>query len=127
MKIIPFSYEEHAERVNEWGERHHFPLPPPDLLPDIGMMVDDTAVGFLYSTNSKLGWIEWIFANPEKTPEERKEAIDTLLSALEKAAIIRGMKVLFSSSGSDAFKGVLERNGFAKTDENVTQYVKGVG
>lgn len=125
--ITSFDSKDHFEKITGWGKKHDFPLPPLDFLPDIGLVVNDAAVGFLYTSNSKLGWIEWVFSNPDKSSEERTEAIDTLMSALEKIAIVRGVKALFSSAGSDAYKKILERNRFNPTDTNVTQYVKGIG
>jgi hypothetical protein len=127
MTITPFNFKEHAQDIRKWGEKHQFPLPPLDFLPDIGLVVNNAAAGFLYTSNSKLGWIEWVFSNPEKPAEERTEALDTLMSALEQIAITRGLKALFSSSGSTGYQKVLERNSFKQTDTNVTQYVKGIG
>lgn len=127
MKIVPFIYEEHANEVKAWGAKHEFPLPPKEFLPDVGLVVNDAAVGFVYTTNSKMAWIEWVFANPDKTAEERKESLDHLMSALEKVAIIGGMKVLFSASGTHAYREILGRNGFQETDKNMIHHVKGIG
>lgn len=127
MKITQFNYEKHADEVMKWGSKHKFPLPAKEFLPETGIMVDDSAVGFVYLSNSNLAWIEWIFSNPEKSPDERKEALDLLMSTLEKIAIAHGMKAIFSSSGHDGYRKVLERNGFQETDVNVVHHIKGIG
>jgi hypothetical protein len=127
MKTIQFNYEQHASMVNKWAEKHSFPLPPKEYLPETGLIVEDTAAGFVYLSNSNLAWVEWIFSNPEKSPEERQESIDSLMSTLEKIAIAHGAKALFSSSGSEGYRKVLERNGFTETDKNVIQHIKRIG
>lgn len=127
MKITQFNYEQHSSEVNRWGEKHSFPLPTKDFLPETGLVVEDAAAGFVYLTNSKISWIEWVFSNPDKTIAERAQALDTLMSTLEKIAIAHGMRVVLSSAAGEAFKDILERNGFKDTDKNMTHFAKLIG
>jgi hypothetical protein len=124
MDIKLFDYETDSAEVSKWGEKHSFPLPPKDILPATGFMVNEAACGFLYMTDSRIAWLEWIFSNPEKTKEERAEALDLLFQKLESHAKERGIAVIFTSCGSDGYSRVLGRNGFEETDKNVTQYIK---
>ena len=39
---------------------------------------------FIYSTNSKVAFLEWILSNPEYTEDDRSELIDIMLVAAEK-------------------------------------------
>lgn len=127
MNAVKFNYEEHAGIVAKWPEKHFFPLPPREFLPEIGFVVENAACGFLYTTNSQLAWVEWIFSNPEKPKEVRTESLDVLFKLLEITARELGFKVLFSASGFDAYSQVLERNGFSKTDLNMVHFVKLLG
>jgi hypothetical protein len=122
--IIPFRFEEHSQMINDWGKKHGFPLPPKEFLSDIGLVVDDTCAGFLYTSNSKIAWIEWVFSNPEKPIEERAKALDNLMKGLEQFAILQGSQVLLSAAGSDAYRSIVERNGFIQTDQNMTHHMK---
>lgn len=124
MKAEKFDYDKHHEMVSKWLEKHSFPLPPKDYLPSVGFVVNDTACGFLYISNSKLGWIEWVFADPLKSLEERQRALDTLFALLYLKAQEFEIEALFSSSSIPAYEAVLTRNGFKVTDKNVTHFVK---
>lgn len=122
--IVPFDYEVHGPMVSGWLMRHSFPLLPPEMLPKTGVMIDDTACGFLYLTDSKVGWMEWIFANPEKTKEERAEAIDRVIQWLEQQARFSGMLLILSASKIPAYYAILERNGFSETENGMTHHCK---
>lgn len=127
MVAHKFNYEEHAVMVGKWLTKHSFPLPPKDLLPDIGFLVDDAACGFLYTTNSKLGWVEWVFSNPEKPKEDRAAALDVVFKLLENVANQVGITALFSAASIPGYAAVLERNNFKSTDKNITHYIKLLG
>lgn len=122
-----FEYDKHYEEANSWGRKHNFPLPGREYLPDIGFVVPGLAVGFLYTSNSKIGWVEWVFGNPEASKDDRAQAIDLVIKLIEYCAKDLGIEALFSSSGSPAYQSVLERHGFDATDKNVTQYIKKIG
>lgn len=127
MKVSDFNYEEHAPEVSKWLEKHQFPLPPEQMLPPEGYMIEDIACGFLYTTDSTFGWIEWVFSNPTKTKEERQVALDLLMALLEAQAKDLGVEVIFSSASVNAYHAILKRNGFMETDRDVTHYVKMLG
>src|SRR6478609_4128412 len=120
--IEPFRYSQHAEMVSKWGDKYKFPLPPYQFLPNRGYVVDDTACGFLYNTDSRLGWIEWVFANPEKTAEERKRCLDILFKTLIETAKELGMEAIFSAASHEGYREVLKRCEFSESDRNVTHF-----
>ncbi len=122
-----FNYEKHSKLVRAWGKKHRFPLPPKQMLPAIGYVVNEAACGFLYLTDSKIALLEWVFGNPEKTKEERAEALDVLFSLLEKTAKELKYEMLFTMAGTDAYRSIVERNGFEETDKNVTHHIKFLG
>lgn len=119
-----FNAELDYEIVNKWGKEKGFPMPPKDCLSDIGFMVGESACGFLYVTNSKIGWVEWVFSNPWEPEDKRVECIDMLFKLTEMTARELGLKVLFSSSGIPHYSGVLKRNGFEVTDQKVDFFIK---
>ena len=82
----------------EWKQH-----PTKDLLPMNGIggvMVEKLGTpvmaGFLYLTNSKVGWIEWIISNPEYRDNDRKEALELLINTLESVAIKQGCTIILS-------------------------------
>ena len=42
--------------------------------------------GFLYTTNSKVGWVEWIVSNKDYKEPDRKDAIKLLITGIEHVA-----------------------------------------
>ncbi len=124
MKYCNFEYKYHADMVRWWPAKHDFPLPGEDFLPDIGFIVDETACGFLYTTNSKLFFIEWVFANPQKDKELRTKALDQLFMLLQEKAHAMGAQAVLSASAIPAYSEVLERNRFKMTDNGISHYVK---
>lgn len=74
-----------------------------------------------------MGWCEWVFSNPDKPKAERTEALDILFQLIEAAAKEFKMQILFSAAAIPAYAEVLERNGYEKTDKNVTHFIKKIG
>jgi len=65
-----------------------------------GLMVykNDTPIvaGFLYLTNSKAVWLDWIVSNPNYKSKDRKEALELLIKSLEDVAIVQGYDIIIS-------------------------------
>jgi hypothetical protein len=64
--------------------------PTKALLPENGtggLIVEKNGIaiiaGFLYTTNSKVGWIEWIVSNKNYREKDRKKAAELLVSGIE--------------------------------------------
>jgi len=52
--------------------------------------------GFLYFTNSDGVLLEWIVSNPEYREQDRKEALEILISTAEETCRLAGKKHMFS-------------------------------
>ena len=83
----------------DWYKSH----PTQALLPENGtggLIVEKngTAIiaGFIYTTNSKIGWMEWIVSNADYRESDRKEATKLLISGLEHIAKISGCEAVIS-------------------------------
>jgi len=63
---------------------------------------DETPIvaGFLYLTNSKIAWIDWIISNPEYKERDRKQSIELLISSLEEVARQQDYEIIFSVTRS---------------------------
>jgi len=82
----------------DWGNH-----PSKEMLPQNGtggLMVelDGKAIvsGFLYLTNSKVGWIEWVVSDPNYKGDNKKEAIELLIHGLEDVAKKQGCEIILS-------------------------------
>tara|TARA_R110002060_G_scaffold72929_1_gene81686 strand:+ start:2618 stop:3028 length:411 start_codon:yes stop_codon:yes gene_type:complete len=90
--------------VSWWMEWKYWKVAPPkDFLPDNGtggFMVekDDQPIvsGFLYFTNSQGVLLEWIVSNPEYKDNDRKEAVELLITTAEEFVRQSGKSYIFS-------------------------------
>jgi hypothetical protein len=103
----------------EW-EQH----PTKDLLPLNGcggLIVEKEktpiVAGFLYLTNSKVAWLEWIVSNPDYREDDRKEAIELLINTLEKIAIEQGYKIILSIGRNKGLINTHKKLGYMVDDK----------
>lgn len=74
---MEFRYIEQSdyEMLVDWWKFWKFPAPPIEMLPDSGVIVNkngvDICAGFIYFTNSKTCWIEFIVSNPNVRQKRR--------------------------------------------------------
>jgi len=86
-----------------WQEWPEWTQPARDALPEDGLgglIIEKAGIpvfaGFIYETNSKGVWLEWIISDPQYRLSDRQEALELLISSAEKVAIEKGFKyVLF--------------------------------
>lgn len=91
----------------EWWKEWKWPILPKEALPSNGtggIMVykKDILVvaGFLYWSNSKMVWLDWIISNPKYKENDRKEAIEILIKTAEGMVRKQGGGVMMSISRS---------------------------
>lgn len=95
------------ETMCSWWKWWRWPSMNKEILPmngTGGIMVykGDTpiVVGFLYLTNSKAAWLDWIVSNPSYKESDRKEAIMLLIKTLEEIGKKQGYNVIISITRS---------------------------
>lgn len=86
-----------------WWKWWRWPVLPKEFLPEDGtggIMIEKNNIpivaGFLYETNSKVIILEWIVSNPKYKEEDRKQAIELLVTEAEKITKELGYKYMFS-------------------------------
>tara|TARA_R110000803_G_scaffold149741_1_gene215206 strand:- start:7879 stop:8289 length:411 start_codon:yes stop_codon:yes gene_type:complete len=90
--------------VSWWLKWRYWKVAPPkDFLPDNGtggFMVEKNnkpiVSGFMYFTNSKGVLLEWIVSNPDYKDDDRKEALELLISTAEDFIKQAGKSYIFS-------------------------------
>ena len=90
--------------VEWWDWWPGWVAPPKDFLPNHGtggFMVEKNntpiVAGFVYFTNSKAAWIEYIISNPKYKEDDRQESIEFLLTELESFIKSMGYTYMFTS------------------------------
>lgn len=125
--------ESDYDQLLKWWSWWNFTAPPKECLPQngtCGLMITkdgiDICAGFIYFTNSKIAWIEFIVSNPEYRDKDRREAIETLI--IELSNIIRNKKfhVVFTTLVKKSLMDRFETCGFVKGDTGSTQMILNV-
>lgn len=122
--------EKDYELLCSWWADWGWTAPPQDMLPDNGagglmVEVDGKPVfaGFIYVSNSKTCWIEWIISN-KKHKENRKELLLLLVSSLTNIAQMSGGKYCLTMLKSKSLIQVYSECGYMKGDGNSQEMIK---
>jgi len=125
--------EEDYPLLCKYWSAWRFPAPPQDCLPNNGtggiMVMKDgvnICAGFIYFTNSKLSWIEFVVSNHEYREKDRAEAIQFLLNELCGIAERKGYKAVFSSIKHPSLIKHYEACDFQK-NEGTVEFIKVFG
>ena len=101
----------------DWG----FKPPSKDFLPENGiggLLVLDkekpVCAGFIYMTNSKISWVNWIISNKKYQNKKRKGAITFLLKSLIDIAINNNSYYVFASNNNKSLVNKFAKLGFIK-------------
>jgi len=93
------------------------------FLPETGVIVNDICMGWIYLSNSKVAHAEWIIGNPEVSGPSKLRAINTVLEGLIEIARDHGATFIFSSVKNTSLIKILEKKGFIRTDEGMTNFI----
>jgi len=127
VRIERFSPEAHYGIISEWWEAHKWPVIPLPALPQIGMVVihdKPVCAGWLYKTDSTIGWMEWLISDRRAEKSVRGEAIDLLIDSLLERAKQEGMGIVFTSIRVPKLIKRLEHHGFSISDANMTNMTR---
>ena len=112
--------ESDYEILSDWWKAWGWPVMAKDMLPDNGIggiMVENKGenivAGFLYWSNSKLVWLDWIISNPNADKKIRKQAIEMLILTAEQMVKDAGSKYIMSISRSNSLLKIHEKIGWS--------------
>lgn len=124
------------DKFCEWWKFWRFPAPPLDFLPNNGLGglkvsikskgTDpiDICAGYLYETNSKVAWLEFIVSNPNiKDKKTRHEAIVYLIRHLTVDAEMKGYEYVFASLKNENLINKYKEVGYQLSSSNTTEVV----
>ena len=111
--------ESDYEILSDWWKAWGWPVMAKDMLPDNGtggIMIENKGenivAGFLYWSNSKLVWLDWIISNPNADKKIRKQAIEMLILTAEQMVKDAGSKYMMSISRSNSLLKIHEKIGW---------------
>ena len=132
MEVRYLKESDYDDILVGWWSQWRWSAPAKDMLPQNGaggIMVskdgEDICAGFVYFTNSKTAWIEYIISNPSyKNREDRKSALNMLINVLSIYVEQEGYKYIYTSLKN---KHLIDRYadcGFLSGDKNCQEMIK---
>lgn len=101
------------DQICKWYMARGQTLPPKSLFPQIGIIVDDIAAGFLVRTDTSAAIIDGYISNPETDAKMRSDALDDITKSLMECAKFSGVRHLKFDSKSEAIKKRALSHGFS--------------
>ena len=130
--IRALNQDDYEQVLVEWWRQWGWRAPMRDFLPDNGtggvMVLDGdipVCAGFMYLTNSKVGWVDWIISNKEYTDrEQRKKAIRLLVNSLTNMCKSSGAKYAYALIKNESLIKTYEDVGYLKGDSYAHEMIK---
>jgi len=123
-----FNADQHFKTVASWWKFWRWTAhPTPAVLSDIGYVVEkdglDLCAGWLYTTNSVIGSMEYVIGNPFANSEIRSEALDFLIECLFQRNLKEGKSVFITNIKNESLAKRLVKLGFLEGDQNIKQFI----
>ena len=114
-----------------WEQWPKWKTPSRDALPEnglSGLMVEKEGkpiiAGFIYTTNSKGVWLEWIISDPEYRDNDRQQALELLISGAENVCKAQGFKYVFFVGKHNKLINTFEKLGWSVDREPSYELIK---
>ena len=130
FNIRPLAEGDYENILLNWWESWGWEAPQKDFLPNNatgGLMVLDEDVpvsaGFMYATNSKVAWVDWIISN-KKYRDRRAEAISMLVESLTNICQSNGAKFVYALLKHNGLVSTYEKLGYTAGDSYNKEMIK---
>lgn len=132
MNIRKLNSTDYDSLLVQWWKDWRWTAPTKDFLPNNGeggfIVYDgDTPVcaGFMYMTNSKVGWCDWVISNFHyKDKEKRKEALVLLIAVLTESLKVSGCEYSYALLKSKSLTNYYEENGYIESGTYNKEMIK---
>jgi len=130
--IRPLNESDYESILVGWWEDWKWEAPKKDFLPDDGkggiMILDEgipVCAGFIYTTNSKVAWVDWIISNKNyRKKPRRSEAIKLLVETLTNISKKTGHKYSYALIKHPGLISTYEKLGYIKGDGYTGEMIK---
>jgi hypothetical protein len=130
LTIRQLNENDYQDTLVNWWSDWNWTAPQKDFLPEQGMggmIVYDGEVpvcaGFIYMTNSKVSWVDWIVSN-KNYREKRREAITLLIDSLTNISKNAGSKYAYALIKNNSLIKTYENLGYTKGDSYTSEMIK---
>lgn len=130
--IRPLRDTDYDEFLTHWWRDWSWGAPTRDFLPDNGkggvLVLDDDepiCAGFMYLTNSKVAWIDWIVSNKQyRKKPNRQIAIKLLVESLTEISKNAGAKYAYALIKNKPLIEAYEKIGYTRGDSYTSEMIK---
>jgi hypothetical protein len=116
--------------VCSWWDQQKCQIIPVDMLSTTGFIIehDDNKLlaGWMYHTNSSIGFLEFAVGNPNFKGEIRDIAFDIFFDTVFKYSKLHGIKNIISTTSHPKMPKRLIDVGFIKINDNVTNFMRSI-
>lgn len=131
MNIRYLNENDYDTTLCKWWSDWRWTPPSRDMLPENGsggIMVHkngvDICAGFIFLTNSKAAWVEFIVSNFDYKEKDRSEAITMVINTLTIIAKEKGYKFIYTSLKNKSLIQKYEMCGYIMADSNCQEMIK---
>lgn len=132
LTIRQLNENDYQETLVNWWKDWGWSAPEKDFLPDNGQggyIVYDgetpICAGFIYVTNSRVAWVDWIISNKNyREKEKRREAIKTLIDSLTNISKMAGSKYAYALIKNKSLIKTYEDLGYTRGDSYTSEMIK---
>ena len=133
IQLRMFDPAQDYDMVCAWWQGHGWDAVPPIFLPKLGVIAyvvdgdttEDVAAAWLYMDNSApVCWLEYMVSNPKTNAGRAVKALRHLDTFMTGEAKATGYAAMMTTCRQDSLVKFHQKNGFKKTDEDVTHLVK---
>jgi|TARA_R110000824_G_C15212830_1_gene676810 hypothetical protein len=127
-KLNPTDYD---NTLVGWWKDWGWDAPAKDFLPDDGeggLLVLDQDIpvcaGFIYITNSKVAWVDWIISNKNYNKKNKHEAVKLLVDRLTGLCKKSGSKYAYALIKHKGLVETYTELGYTKADNYTQEMIK---
>jgi|TARA_R110000796_G_scaffold106195_1_gene216576 RimJ/RimL family protein N-acetyltransferase len=132
FSVKPLKENDYEEILCKWWKDWRWTPPSKDFLPEDGkggfiVYEGDTPIcaGFMYLTNSKAVWCDWIISNIKYTDrEKRKEALELLVNTISEVAKGLGKKYVYALIKNQPLINTYKKVGFVEGGSYTQEMIK---
>ena len=127
-KLNPTDYD---NTLVGWWKDWGWDAPAKDFLPDDGegglLVLDEdipVCAGFIYITNSKVAWVDWIISNKNYKKKNKHEAVKLLVDRLTGLCKKSGSKYAYALIKHKGLVETYTELGYTKADNYTQEMIK---
>lgn len=132
LYVRPLIAEDYDKTLRQWWFDWRWTPPSRDFLPENGeggfiVYDEETPVcaGFMYETNSKAVWCDWIISNIKyKDRNNRKEALSLLIKRISEEAKRLDKKYIYALIKNKPLINVYKKQGFVEGSSYSHELIK---